>query len=106
MGKSSSKSFSSHDEALLELKFQRDKFIQYSKKLDYLIQRDTVTVIELTKEKENAQIIGPLKANLVLVLSKIRLQKDQLSKTIDIIGNLEEMVQLIPSYRLRKWNLK
>mmetsp|Transcript_19596 Transcript_19596/g.33633 ORF Transcript_19596/g.33633 Transcript_19596/m.33633 type:complete len:221 (+) Transcript_19596:179-841(+) len=76
-----------HDQAVLDLKVQRDKLRQYQKKIEVVIQREDEVVRELLQQKR--------KDRALVALKKKKYQQHLLSKADAMIENVEKMVDSI-----------
>ncbi|RIB11162.1 Snf7-domain-containing protein [Gigaspora rosea] len=86
MGNKTSK-ITSQDRAILDLKIQRDKLIQYQKKLQVISDKET----EIAKQA----LRNGNKRGALLALKKKKYQEQLLKKTDSQLLNLEELTQSI-----------
>jgi charged multivesicular body protein 6 len=78
---------SAQDKALLDLKIQRDKLIQYQKRVNAVISRET----EVAKQ----HLVAGDKRRALLALKKKKYQTSLLDKTDQQLINLEQLTQTI-----------
>ncbi|CAG8815811.1 42829_t:CDS:2 [Gigaspora margarita] len=93
MGNKTSK-ITSQDRAILDLKIQRDKLIQYQKKLQVISDKET----EIAKKA----LRNGNKRGALLALKKKKYQEQLLKKTDTQLLNLEELVGILSSQTFPK----
>lgn len=77
----------SHDKAVLDLKFQRDKLLQYQQRLTKIAERE--------KQVAKHCISSGRRRQALLALRKKRLQEQMLEKSFALLQNVQEMIDSI-----------
>lgn len=78
---------SKHDKAVWDLKVQRDKLVQYKKKLNLVIEKEISVAQELLKQKK--------KEKAKLALQKKKYQESMLEKAELQLDNIKKLVRKI-----------